>query len=330
MRSGTGRHRRPRQAPAIFVTAGVTSAGLAMPLLAAGGAQAADSSTWDRVAQCESGGMWSADTGNGFYGGLQFTQDAWDKYGGRDYAPRADLASRAQQIAVAEKMLAAEGPEAWPNCATNAGLTDSGSTPDVDPGAGDAPDALNSPDSSGSGSSDTSGSPSSPVDMGLSDTGGGGFASGSGGSDGGDEPGSAIPSPTGSSPTSSSSSPSSSPSSSSPTASGSGSASSDSGSGTGRHRGSPAPEETHDGATAHSDGGRNGAQRSSRDGHSGRTSESGDTYTVRPGDNLSDIAQEHSLDGRWHALYEANKSVIGDDPNLILPGQRLDMAASEG
>ncbi|RSO02975.1 transglycosylase, partial [Streptomyces sp. WAC 06725] len=78
MRSGTGRHRRPRQAPAIFVTAGAVGGALAMPLLATADAQAADAATWDRVAQCESGGVWSANSGNGFYGGLQLTQEMWD------------------------------------------------------------------------------------------------------------------------------------------------------------------------------------------------------------------------------------------------------------
>ncbi|WP_206320629.1 transglycosylase family protein [Streptomyces zingiberis] len=122
MRSGNGRHRRPRQAPAIFVTAGVTGAGIAIPLLAATGAQAASGATWDKVAECESGGLWSADTGNGRYGGLQFSQEAWERYGGLNYAPSADQASRNAQIAVAEKQLAAEGPGAWSGCATSAGL----------------------------------------------------------------------------------------------------------------------------------------------------------------------------------------------------------------
>ena len=60
MRSGNGKHRRPRQAPAVLVSAGATGAGLALPLLGAVGAQAADADTWDRVAHCESGGVWSA------------------------------------------------------------------------------------------------------------------------------------------------------------------------------------------------------------------------------------------------------------------------------
>jgi hypothetical protein len=71
---------------------------------------------WDAVARCESGGRWSINTGNGFYGGLQFTARTWLAFGGAAYAPRADLATRAQQIAVAEKVLAEQGPGAWPTC----------------------------------------------------------------------------------------------------------------------------------------------------------------------------------------------------------------------
>jgi multidrug efflux pump subunit AcrA (membrane-fusion protein) len=71
---------------------------------------------WDAVAQCESGGNWSINTGNGYYGGLQFSQSTWNAFGGAAYAPRADLATKEQQIAVAEKVLAVQGPGAWPTC----------------------------------------------------------------------------------------------------------------------------------------------------------------------------------------------------------------------
>jgi uncharacterized protein YabE (DUF348 family) len=77
------------------------------------------SHNWDAVAACESGGDWSINTGNGFYGGLQFTISTWDAYGGQSYAPRADLASRDAQISVAERVLAAQGPGAWPVCGAN-------------------------------------------------------------------------------------------------------------------------------------------------------------------------------------------------------------------
>ena len=71
---------------------------------------------WAAIAACESGGNWSADTGNGFYGGLQFTEQTWLAYGGGQYASSANLASEAQQIAVAERVLAGQGIGAWPVC----------------------------------------------------------------------------------------------------------------------------------------------------------------------------------------------------------------------
>ena len=71
---------------------------------------------WAAVARCESGGNWSINTGNGYYGGLQFSQSTWEAYGGTAFAPRADLATQGQQIAIAEKVLAGQGPGAWPVC----------------------------------------------------------------------------------------------------------------------------------------------------------------------------------------------------------------------
>jgi hypothetical protein len=71
---------------------------------------------WDAVARCESGGNWSINTGNGYYGGLQFSSSTWTGFGGGEYAPRADLATREQQIAVAERVLAVQGRGAWPTC----------------------------------------------------------------------------------------------------------------------------------------------------------------------------------------------------------------------
>jgi hypothetical protein len=84
--------------------------------IAAGTANAAPSADWDATARCESGGNWAINTGNGFYGGLQFTASTWRAYGGAAYAPTANLASRDAQIAVANRVLAAQGPHAWPNC----------------------------------------------------------------------------------------------------------------------------------------------------------------------------------------------------------------------
>jgi nucleoid-associated protein YgaU len=78
---------------------------------------------WDRIAECESGGDWHINTGNHYYGGLQFWQETWKQFGGLDYAPRADLATQAEQIAVAEAVLRVQGWGAWPVCARRIGLT---------------------------------------------------------------------------------------------------------------------------------------------------------------------------------------------------------------
>ena len=98
------------------VLAGTTAAGLGV---LTGTALAEGTHDWSGVAQCESGGNWSINTGNGYYGGLQFAQGTWAGYGGTAYAPRADLATPAQQIAVAEKVLAGQGAGAWPTCGRN-------------------------------------------------------------------------------------------------------------------------------------------------------------------------------------------------------------------
>ncbi|GAA3372293.1 resuscitation-promoting factor protein RpfC [Streptomyces sannanensis] len=295
MRSGNGRHRRPRQAPALVVAAGVTGSALAMPLLAATSASAADTATWDRVADCESGRVWSADFGNGQYGGLQFTQETWEAYGGTAYAPRADLASRAQQIAVAEKVLADQGPQAWATCSVSAGLTAGGAAADVDPGAraddspgkgkgkakgkskGEKPakDSATSAAPSFGGSDDSSASfdePSSDVAEGAMD-------------------GAATPAPDAS---------------------------------TGKHRGKPAKEGASDAEAGNTDGERESGRHASRgDGSAHGAAVEADGYTVLPGDNLWDIADERKVPGGWHALYKANQGVIGTDPDLIKPGQSL-------
>lgn len=96
-------------------------------------AHAASVSTWDRVAACESGGNWAINTGNGFYGGLQFTHQTWIAYGGGAYAADANLASKSAQITIAEKVLASQGPGAWPVCSVRAGLTRGGGSPVVAP-----------------------------------------------------------------------------------------------------------------------------------------------------------------------------------------------------
>ena len=85
-------------------------------------AHAAPDSDWDRLAQCESGGNWAINTGNGFHGGLQFTASTWNAHGGQQYAPYAYQASREQQITVAERVLASQGWGAWPACSAKLGL----------------------------------------------------------------------------------------------------------------------------------------------------------------------------------------------------------------
>ncbi|MGK5628701.1 transglycosylase family protein [Streptomyces sp. URMC 123] len=127
-----GKHRRPSKAVQIVTLAGVTGAAVAAPLLMAGTANAASVQTWDKVAQCESGGNWHINTGNGYYGGLQFSQSSWKAAGGTQYAARADLATKDQQIAAAEKLLAIQGPGAWA-CAGAGGLTAGGAKAKVDP-----------------------------------------------------------------------------------------------------------------------------------------------------------------------------------------------------
>jgi resuscitation-promoting factor RpfA len=94
----------------------VTGVGMSGPAEAAG-------NVWDRVAACESSGNWHINTGNGFTGGIQFLGSTWRGFGGLRYAPRADLASKAQQIRIAQNVLKVQGPGAWPVCGKRAGLT---------------------------------------------------------------------------------------------------------------------------------------------------------------------------------------------------------------
>ncbi|MER8223241.1 transglycosylase family protein [Streptomyces sp. NPDC094143] len=129
--SGKGTHRRPSKATRAIAIAGVTGAAVAAPLMAAGNASAATASEWEAVAQCESGGNWSINTGNGYYGGLQFSASTWAGYGGTKYASTADQATKAQQIEIAEKVLAGQGKGAWPVCGkglSSAGYTGGGSS----------------------------------------------------------------------------------------------------------------------------------------------------------------------------------------------------------
>ncbi|MEU9144904.1 transglycosylase family protein [Streptomyces sp. NPDC048349] len=352
MRSGNGRHRRPRQVPAIVVTAGVTGSALALPLLAATSAGAADTSTWDKVAECESGGAWSANFGSGQYGGLQFTQEQWANAGGLDFAERADLASRSQQIAVAERVLASQGPQAWPLCAASAGLDGQGAAAEVDPGLPGGSGTVTAPSrpddtvpTTGRGKPSTdfgaptqpapspSGSPSfalpdgplapslglpvmpspdapttapaptdptvppTPVDPGGSTT----------------EPPVTPPVTPGLPPVTPGApvSPADPTAPTAPATPGAPDASADptapaapAAEGSGKHRGAPAVE-----LPAASD------------------TPSEPTYTVQSGDSLAAIADAKGLEGGWNALYKANEQVIGEDADLIKPGQNLDLTA---
>ncbi|WP_079406851.1 transglycosylase family protein [Streptomyces sp. 3211] len=226
-----GRHRRYQPSSinraSLAVTAG--GAGIALPLMGAGVAQAASVDTWNKVAACESTNNWRINTGNGYYGGLQFSQSTWRAFGGAAYAPRADLATKDQQIAVAEKVLKGQGPGAWPNCGKQAGLTRSGPAPAVAP-QGRAPSQPAAQVQTQSQPQtqtqpQTQSRPQVP-------------AQGSG------------PRPTG-------------------------------------------------------------------------TSVLPNPYVVAPGDSLSAIATDQRVEGGWQALYETNRSTVGDNPNLIFPGQRL-------
>ncbi|GAA2385079.1 resuscitation-promoting factor protein RpfA [Streptomyces glaucosporus] len=241
----TGKRHDSRTAKAVRAAAltGAAGAAIAVPLSGAQSASAASVDTWERVARCESGGNWSINTGNGYYGGLQFAQASWEAAGGLRYAPRADLATRDQQIAVAERLLAMQGPGAW-GCAEEGGLTADGPAAEVDP---------------------------------------------DGGSDGGRKGHSRFQAR---------------------------SQTRSQAQGQSRYRSRPASR-----AGGHD--GRDGRRAGDRDkaGAGDRDKAGAGTYTVRAGDTLRMIAAEHGT--TWQQLYEANRDVVGDDPNLIFPGQKL-------
>ncbi|MEV8319505.1 transglycosylase family protein [Streptomyces sp. NPDC059900] len=331
MLSGNGRHRRPRQAPALIVAAGVAGSAIAIPLLGATSASAADTATWDKLAECESGGSWSADEGNGYYGGLQLSQEVWENYGGLDFAPSADQASRSQQISVAETVLDDLGPKAWPSCAPIAGLTQGGAAAEVDPGAPittvpsdestESSDSSESTKPGGSGESDEpSTSPSESADSSESaepsdkssdkDSGESGSGSDSRADDEARDKNHDEPGESGKSDDSAKSgrddatSPAATPS---------------AGDGEGRHRGGSADDE------AAEDSSREGSGRHASRGDERQQDGSDGTYTVRSGDSLSVIADDLDVRGGWTELYAENEESVGSDPDLILPGQSLDL-----
>lgn len=341
MRSGNGRHRRPRQAPAIVLAAGVTGAGIAMPLFGAVSAQAAESQTWDRVAECESGGMWSANGGNGFYGGLQITLDMWKKYGGQQYAPRPDLASRSQQIAIAQAILGDRGPDAWPSCALGAGLAGLGDALDGDSGAKGGPEAKDSEEPTGiddsktgessgnSGQSDNSRESDNSEGSGKSDKAGTPDTSATGdGVDGSADDGASDGKGRGKSGGSDRATDETSREEGG-TPSGADKADEDSSSApTGRHRGAPDAQEGESGDAA--DDARPSGRHASRGGE-GRTGITlpplgREDSSVRADDASSDSVDGREANGDWARLYQSDKSLIGGNPDLIHPGQRLDLS----
>lgn len=197
---------------------------MALPLIGAGAVQAASLDVWEKVAACESTSHWHINTGNGYFGGLQFSQSTWEAYGGRHYAPRADLASKDQQIVIAERVLKGQGPGAWPGCGPRAGLARGGEAPDITPG----------------GKATTKAS-------------GGGNAA----------------------------------------------------------------------RTASLPGQRVLPEQPARNVGPTAVPTVREMYTVTPGDSLSKIAREERVQGGWKRLYDTNRPVVGDDPDLIHPGQRL-------
>ena len=141
-------------------TAAIAGAAIAIPVAMAGTASA-DSVNWTAIANCESSGNWAANTGNGFYGGLQFTESTWLAYGGGSYAQWPYEASESDQIAVAEKVLASQGIGAWPVCGAYA---DSGTSYSGTNTSGSSSSSSDSSDSSSSSSSSSDNSSSSSSD----------------------------------------------------------------------------------------------------------------------------------------------------------------------
>ncbi|MFE0626876.1 transglycosylase family protein [Streptomyces sp. NPDC058864] len=331
LKSGNGRHRKPRQAPTAVVAVAATGAGLTLPLFAASGASAADAnSTWNAVAMCESGGLWSSNTGNGFFGGLQITEETWQQYGGDQFAERPDLASRNEQISVAEKILAELGPDAWSGCADSSGLTD----------------ALDSLLNGGQGQD---GQGSGTTTPGTGDDTTGTTTPGTGD----DTTGTTTPGTGDDTTATPDDDPTESPDASATPSAG------DKGKGNGgKHRKPDAGTATDGTATGNTTGSAGSRQHgptglpahfvegeaawgviplttdtraetkkadTGRDSDASAKSTTGGRYLVQEGDSLCEIAMEQHVPGGWRGLYDANRDVIGDDPNTISPGSFLDL-----
>ncbi|KRV48896.1 hypothetical protein AQ490_23420 [Wenjunlia vitaminophila] len=321
MRSGNGRHRRPRQTPRIVVAAGVTGASVAIPFIGATSASATSNAAWDKIATCESGGSWSANSGNGYFGGLQITQNNWDAYGGKKYAPRPDLASRMEQISVAERLLAAQGPLVWASCAVDAGIgqDDTPAPSDTDTAATEDPVAP-SPDGQGTDEPSAEVSPTatttpspdaSPTGEPTADT--------TRDTERSQTPPSATTSPTADpSATDRVERPTGDQSLTTPGTTG----------GAPRHAAPRSPEGEPAAERPSRGGGKHRAPDRVQDQDQDRGQRPAD-YTVAPGDSLSAIAADHDSPGGWRDLYDANRDTIGDDPDLIIPGQRLLLPGGE-
>jgi hypothetical protein len=134
MRGYRGKHRKSPASARPIGSVMLVGALASAPLLMAAPADAAPEATWDKVAQCESGGQWNAATDNGYYGGLQFAPSTWTGFGGGEFAPMAHQATREQQIEVAERVLAAQGWNAWGACGQQAGAVGEPATELVAPG----------------------------------------------------------------------------------------------------------------------------------------------------------------------------------------------------
>ncbi|MGC5360602.1 transglycosylase family protein [Streptomyces sp. DT24] len=222
--AANGRHRRyqPSRINRASLTVTVGGVGIALPLITAASAGAATTDVWEKVAACESTGNWHVNTGNGYFGGLQFTRSTWAAYGGTAYAARADLATRDQQIAVAEKVLKGQGPGAWPACSVRAGLTRGGDSPDIAPQT-ERTERVAAPKKAVTPKKAAVPKTVTPTSL----------------------PG------------------------------------------------------------------------------------KGDSYTVEHGDSLSGIAATEHVRGGWQRLYATNREVVGENPNLILPGQRLSLDTAD-
>jgi resuscitation-promoting factor RpfA len=205
-----GRHRSPSNTTRFTAVGAVGVGTVAATVLApAAAAHAATDVQWDRVAHCESSGNWHDNTGNGYYGGLQFSESTWNSFDVGNYASRADLATREEQITVANRVLNRQGWNAWPVCSHDAGA----------PG---------------------------PVDH---------------------------------------------------------------------------VHKSHHAAKSH----RSHtllSHHATVTGHLGWVH-----YTVRSGDTLIDIARRHNVKGGWHAIYRANRHLIGDNPSMIRVGTKLKVHA---